>query len=42
MRTFEIHANYLNALDSDANATIDRHVARIGSRGVEVEMEEKD
>jgi hypothetical protein len=29
-------------LDSDANATIDRHVARIGSRGVEVEMEEKD
>jgi hypothetical protein len=41
MKKFEIHANYLNVLDSDANVTMDRHVARIGSRGIEAETEEK-
>jgi hypothetical protein len=38
MRKFVIHASYLNALNSDANFTMDRRVARMGSRGVEVEM----
>jgi len=38
MRKFVIHASYLSALDSDTNVTMDRHVARMGSRRVEVEM----
>jgi hypothetical protein len=38
MRKFVIHASYLNALDSDANVMMDHHVARMGSRRLEVEM----
>lgn len=38
IRKFVIHASYLNALDSDNNVTMDRHVARMGSQRVEVEM----
>jgi hypothetical protein len=34
MRKYVIHASYLNDLDSDANVTMDRHVARMRSRGV--------
>jgi len=37
-RKFVIHPSYLNALDSDTNVTVDRHVPRMGSRRVEVEM----